>query len=61
MLLDALDKSLVGQGGASVVDGLYQGMLVDYIACKECPFRRERRDKFLDVSVDISSSSSLDT
>jgi hypothetical protein len=31
----------------------------DYLRCRECNFSRERRDKFLDLSLDVKNMGSL--
>lgn len=59
-MFDALDKTLLIDKSASFVDGLYQGSMYDYIQCKTCFTKRQRLDTFLDISLDISASNTLE-
>lgn len=60
VLFAALQVTLQKETSSSVLlDTLYQGVMLDYIGCRVCPFRRERKDKFLDISLDVSTSGSL--
>jgi ubiquitin C-terminal hydrolase len=38
---------------------LYEGSLIDYIECRECGFRRERQDRFMDLQLAIKGHRSV--
>lgn len=50
----------IGNLTASIVNDLYEGMILDYIRCMECNHSRERLDPFYDVSVAIRDVESLE-
>ncbi len=44
----------------SLINQLYQGQMTDYISCMSCGYSREHTDVYLDVSVDIGRSTTLE-
>ncbi|XP_028809756.1 ubiquitin carboxyl-terminal hydrolase 40 isoform X2 [Denticeps clupeoides] len=51
ILFSALESSLVGTSGSSLIHRLYHGTLVNQIVCRECASVSERQEDFLDLTV----------
>uniref|UniRef100_A0A8C2K4R4 Ubiquitin carboxyl-terminal hydrolase n=1 Tax=Cyprinus carpio TaxID=7962 RepID=A0A8C2K4R4_CYPCA len=60
ILFSALESSLVGTSGSSLIHRLYHGMLVNQITCKECGNISERQEDFLDLTVSVRGVSGLE-
>uniref|UniRef100_A0A671T6Y0 Ubiquitin carboxyl-terminal hydrolase 40-like n=1 Tax=Sinocyclocheilus anshuiensis TaxID=1608454 RepID=A0A671T6Y0_9TELE len=60
ILFSALESSLVGTSGSSLIHRLYHGTLVNQITCKECGNISERQEDFLDLTVSVRSVSGLE-
>uniref|UniRef100_A0A8C2BJQ0 Ubiquitin specific peptidase 40 n=1 Tax=Cyprinus carpio TaxID=7962 RepID=A0A8C2BJQ0_CYPCA len=60
ILFSALESSLVGTTGSSLIHRLYHGMLVNQITCKECGNISERQEDFLDLTVSVRGVSGLE-
>ncbi|XP_048090976.1 ubiquitin carboxyl-terminal hydrolase 40 [Alosa alosa] len=60
ILFSALESSLVGTSGSSLIHRLYHGTLVNQIVCKECSNVSERQEDFLDLTVSVRGVSSLE-
>ncbi|KAG5833160.1 hypothetical protein ANANG_G00272910 [Anguilla anguilla] len=53
ILFSALESSLVGTSGSSLIHRLYHGNVVNQIVCKECGNTSERQEDFLDLTVSV--------
>ncbi|XP_051987038.1 ubiquitin carboxyl-terminal hydrolase 40 [Xyrauchen texanus] len=60
ILFSALESSLVGTTGSSLIHRLYHGTLVNQITCKECGNISERQEDFLDLTVSVRGVSGLE-
>lgn len=60
ILFCALESSLVGTLGSSLIHRLYHGTLVNQITCKECGNISERQEDFLDLTVSVRGVSGLE-
>lgn len=60
ILFSALESSLVGTSGSSLIHRLYHGNLVNQITCKECGNISERQEDFLDLTVSVRGVSGLE-
>uniref|UniRef100_A0A8B9GZ44 Ubiquitin specific peptidase 40 n=1 Tax=Astyanax mexicanus TaxID=7994 RepID=A0A8B9GZ44_ASTMX len=60
ILFSALESSLVGTSGSSLIQELYHGTLVNQITCKECKNVSERQEDFLDLTVCVRGVSGLE-
>uniref|UniRef100_A0A9J7ZMI7 Ubiquitin specific peptidase 40 n=1 Tax=Cyprinus carpio carpio TaxID=630221 RepID=A0A9J7ZMI7_CYPCA len=60
ILFSALESSLVGTSGSSLIHRLYHGTLVNQINCKECGNISERQEDFLDLTVSVRGVSGLE-
>ncbi|XP_049596630.1 ubiquitin carboxyl-terminal hydrolase 40 [Syngnathus scovelli] len=60
ILFSALEKSLVGTSGSSLIHRLYHGIIVNSIACKECGNVSQRQEDFLDLTTCVCGMSSLE-
>jgi len=54
-LLHQLDDSIVGVN-SSKITSLFEGRVVQVIRCLNIDFEKRRRERFLDLSVDVPSS-----
>ncbi|XP_046546355.1 ubiquitin carboxyl-terminal hydrolase 40-like [Haliotis rubra] len=61
ILFCAIEDSLVGTSGQSLIQRLYHGNIVNQIICKECGKISERREDFLDLTLSVSGMDSLET
>lgn len=50
VLFSALEKHL----SSACLTGLYEGAYSDYVHCRECDYRKEKQDTFMDLSLDIT-------
>ena len=57
-LFENLEKDIVLVDGKSPLD-VFTGRSVQYISCKNVNYRKEREEKFYDISLDISESSDI--
>eukprot|EP00937_MAST-01D_sp_MAST-1D-sp2_P000114 g114.t1 len=53
ILFDKIEESFRGTPQEHLVNELYRGTMVDFVACKDCGFERSRPDPFLDISLVI--------
>ncbi|KAJ8349869.1 hypothetical protein SKAU_G00249990 [Synaphobranchus kaupii] len=53
ILFSALESSLVGTSGSSLIHRLYHGTVVNQIVCKDCGNTSERQEDFLDLTVSV--------
>ncbi|KAJ8256053.1 hypothetical protein COCON_G00199170 [Conger conger] len=53
ILFSALESSLVGTSGSSLIHRLYHGTVLNQIVCKECGHTSERQEDFLDLTVSV--------
>ncbi|MCJ8750146.1 hypothetical protein PDJAM_G00259220 [Pangasius djambal] len=60
ILFSALESSLVGTSGSSLIQRLYHGNLINIITCNECHSVSERQEDFLDLTVCVRGVSSLE-
>lgn len=60
ILFSALEHSLVGTRGSSLIQRLYHGTIVNSIECKECGNVSQRQEDFLDLTVCVCGVSSLE-
>ncbi|XP_077416096.1 ubiquitin carboxyl-terminal hydrolase 40 isoform X1 [Vanacampus margaritifer] len=60
ILFSALEKSLVGTSGSTLIRRLYHGTIVNSIACKECGNVSQRQEDFLDLTACVCGLSSLE-
>ncbi|XP_035388075.1 ubiquitin carboxyl-terminal hydrolase 40 [Electrophorus electricus] len=60
ILFSALESSLEGTSGSSLIQRLYHGTLVNHIICKECNNVSERQEDFLDLTVCVRGVSGLE-
>ncbi|XP_076871413.1 ubiquitin carboxyl-terminal hydrolase 40 isoform X2 [Brachyhypopomus gauderio] len=60
ILFSALESSLEGTSGSSLIQRLYHGTLVNHITCKECNNVSERQEDFLDLTVCVRGVSGLE-
>ncbi|XP_048056384.1 LOW QUALITY PROTEIN: ubiquitin carboxyl-terminal hydrolase 40 [Megalobrama amblycephala] len=60
ILFSAVESSLVGTSGSSLIHRLYHGTLVNQITCKECGNISERQEDFLDLTVSVRGVSGLE-
>ncbi|XP_061552768.1 ubiquitin carboxyl-terminal hydrolase 40 isoform X2 [Phycodurus eques] len=60
ILFSALENSLVGTSGSTLIRRLYHGTIVNSIACKECGNVSQRQEDFLDLTVCVCGMSSLE-
>ncbi|XP_071102445.1 ubiquitin carboxyl-terminal hydrolase 40-like isoform X2 [Haliotis cracherodii] len=61
ILFSAIEDSLVGTSGQSLIQRLYHGNIVNQIICQECGKISERREDFLDLTLSVSGMDSLET
>eukprot|EP00357_Protocruzia_adherens_P000598 CAMPEP_0115029208 /NCGR_PEP_ID=MMETSP0216-20121206/36839_1 /TAXON_ID=223996 /ORGANISM="Protocruzia adherens, Strain Boccale" /LENGTH=1045 /DNA_ID=CAMNT_0002405699 /DNA_START=269 /DNA_END=3406 /DNA_ORIENTATION=- len=55
VLFDAIETSCKGTSQENFINELYEGLMVDYVQCKECNYESKREDKFLDLSLTIKN------
>ncbi|KAL6042819.1 Ubiquitin carboxyl-terminal hydrolase 47 [Balamuthia mandrillaris] len=60
VLFDALEDSFENSSEKGIVQELYEGKMIDYVKCRECGYQSSREDKYLDISLDIHNTSSLE-
>ncbi|XP_052772606.1 ubiquitin carboxyl-terminal hydrolase 40-like isoform X2 [Mya arenaria] len=60
ILFSAIESSLVGTSGHSLIQKLYHGKIVNQIRCTVCGRVSERQEDFLDVPVTVSGSLGLE-
>ncbi|XP_022056802.2 ubiquitin carboxyl-terminal hydrolase 40 isoform X2 [Acanthochromis polyacanthus] len=60
ILFSALEHSLVGTSGSTLIHRLYHGTIVNSIVCKECGNVSQRQEDFLDLTVCVCGVSSLE-
>ncbi|XP_035250383.1 ubiquitin carboxyl-terminal hydrolase 40 isoform X2 [Anguilla anguilla] len=60
ILFSALESSLVGTPGSSLIHRLYHGNVVNQIVCKECGNTSERQEDFLDLTVSVKGVCGLE-
>ncbi|XP_034531244.1 ubiquitin carboxyl-terminal hydrolase 40 isoform X2 [Notolabrus celidotus] len=60
ILFSALEHSLVGTSGSTLIHRLYHGTIVNSIDCKECGNVSQRQEDFLDLTVCVCGVSSLE-
>ncbi|XP_060725099.1 ubiquitin carboxyl-terminal hydrolase 40 [Tachysurus vachellii] len=60
ILFSALESSLIGTSGSSLIQRLYHGTLINRITCNECLNVSERQEDFLDLTVCVRGVSSLE-
>lgn len=60
ILFSALEHSLVGTSGSTLIQRLYHGTIVNSIVCKECGNVSQRKEDFLDLTVCVCGVSSLE-
>uniref|UniRef100_A0A8C9TZX4 Ubiquitin carboxyl-terminal hydrolase n=1 Tax=Scleropages formosus TaxID=113540 RepID=A0A8C9TZX4_SCLFO len=60
ILFSALESSLVGTTGSSLIHRLYHGTVVNQIVCKVCGYLSESQEDFLDLTVSVSGVSGLE-
>ena len=58
-MVQAIESSLVGTAGHSLVKDLYNGCIVNQISCLECGRVSEREEDFLDLNVTVGGNDSL--
>lgn len=61
ILFSAIEDSLVGTSGRHLINQLYHGTIVNQIECSVCGKISEREEDFLDLSVAVSGTSSLES
>ncbi|CAJ1073333.1 ubiquitin carboxyl-terminal hydrolase 40 isoform X1 [Xyrichtys novacula] len=60
ILFSALEHSLVGTSGNTLIHRLYHGTIVNSVVCKECDNISQRQEDFLDLTVCVCGVSSLE-
>ncbi|XP_051941258.1 ubiquitin carboxyl-terminal hydrolase 40 isoform X1 [Hippocampus zosterae] len=60
ILFSALEKSLVGTSGSTLIRRLYHGTIVNSIVCKECGNVSQRQEDFLDLTACVCGVSGLE-
>ncbi|KAM3871140.1 ubiquitin carboxyl-terminal hydrolase 40 [Diretmus argenteus] len=60
ILFSALEHSLVGTSGSTLIHRLYHGTTVNSIVCKECGNVSQRQEDFLDLTVCVCGVCSLE-
>ncbi|XP_061699369.1 ubiquitin carboxyl-terminal hydrolase 40 isoform X2 [Syngnathoides biaculeatus] len=60
ILFSALENSLLGTSGSTLIRRLYHGTIVNSISCKECGNVSQRQEDFLDLTVCVCGLSSLE-
>ncbi|XP_069081631.1 ubiquitin carboxyl-terminal hydrolase 40 isoform X1 [Pleurodeles waltl] len=60
ILFCALESSLVCTSGHDLINRLYHGIVVNKIVCKNCGNISERQEDFLDLTVAVKDTSSLE-
>ncbi|XP_056151257.1 ubiquitin carboxyl-terminal hydrolase 40 [Lampris incognitus] len=60
ILFSALEHSLVGTSGSSLIHRLYHGTTVNSIVCKACNNVSQRQEDFLDLTACVCGVSSLE-
>ncbi|XP_062324744.1 ubiquitin carboxyl-terminal hydrolase 40 [Osmerus eperlanus] len=60
ILFSALEHSLVGTSGSTLIHRLYHGTTVNSIECKECGNVSQRQEDFLDLTVCVRGVCSLE-
>ncbi|XP_077587868.1 ubiquitin carboxyl-terminal hydrolase 40 [Stigmatopora nigra] len=60
ILFSALENSLVGTSGSTLIRRLYHGIIVNSITCKECGNVSQRQEDFLDLTACVCGMSSLE-
>ncbi|KAL4222900.1 ubiquitin-like protein-specific protease [Mactra antiquata] len=60
ILFSAIESSLVGTSGSDLIKHLYKGKIVNQIRCTQCGKISEREEDFLDISVTVAGSSSVE-
>lgn len=53
VLFDAIERSVKYTAQETIINDLYQGVLIDYVKCLTCGTESQREDKFLDVSLAV--------
>ncbi|XP_061179949.1 ubiquitin carboxyl-terminal hydrolase 40-like isoform X2 [Saccostrea echinata] len=60
ILFSAIEDSLVGTSGKHLIKQLYHGAIVNQIVCSVCGKISEREEDFLDLSISVSGTESLE-
>ncbi|XP_046717084.1 ubiquitin carboxyl-terminal hydrolase 40 isoform X2 [Silurus meridionalis] len=60
ILFSALESSLVGTSGSTLIQRLYHGTLINNITCNYCHNISERQEDFLDLTVCVGGVNSLE-
>ncbi|KAG8432555.1 hypothetical protein GDO86_016985 [Hymenochirus boettgeri] len=60
ILFSALESSLEGTTGHDLIQRLYHGTIVNTIECEECGYVSERQEDFLDLTVAVAGTCSLE-
>ncbi|XP_075036531.1 ubiquitin carboxyl-terminal hydrolase 40 isoform X2 [Mixophyes fleayi] len=60
ILFSALESSLEGTAGHNLIKSLYHGTVVNRIECQECGCVSERQEDFLDLTVAVKGTNSLE-
>eukprot|EP00742_Colponemidia_sp_Colp-10_P003548 GILJ01003779.1.p1 GENE.GILJ01003779.1~~GILJ01003779.1.p1 ORF type:complete len:1161 (+),score=247.88 GILJ01003779.1:139-3621(+) len=53
VLFDAIETTFKGTEQANFINDLYEGIMIDYVQCRECHHESSREDKFLDISLTV--------
>ncbi|XP_065220993.1 ubiquitin carboxyl-terminal hydrolase 47-like isoform X2 [Planococcus citri] len=53
VMFDALEQEFKGTEQADLINGLYQGKMIDYVECLECGTEKSREDTFLDIPLPV--------
>jgi ubiquitin carboxyl-terminal hydrolase 7 len=59
-LFEYLDDSFNGRSTEDSPTRVFQGEMVQYIVCDAVSFKKERREPFFDISVDLAGDSTLE-
>ncbi|XP_062853258.1 ubiquitin carboxyl-terminal hydrolase 40 isoform X2 [Trichomycterus rosablanca] len=60
ILFSALESSLVGTSGSSLIQRLYHGTVINIITCSQCHHTSQRQEDFLDLTVCVRGVRSLE-
>ncbi len=53
VLFGAIEKSLAGTSGSTLISRLYEGQLSNLVQCQECGYSSERMEPFFDLTVPV--------
>jgi ubiquitin carboxyl-terminal hydrolase 40 len=59
VLFAAIDDSLAGTRGRTIIESLYSGKLVNQIKCLKCNTLREREEEFRDLCLPVENIPNL--